>query len=383
VSMSVSIIHKKPISFWLILSFLVFAISFYGIYHVFVYGQETSYGTSREIPLGLMLLGYAFFVGISVGTSVVGSLAHVFKIESFHVLGKKVALVSLASLIGAFYLIFWDLGGPFQLQALRVMEYYFDFNTGSPIWWMVTFYVVELPLLALEVYFLLSKNKNSSFLASLVGFFIGIAAYATLAFVFASNATRPLWHTGAFSVFFLISALASGISIVLIMMLLNKKNYDYKKPVISFSKTLFFLLFLMLFIDVWNAFINTYVVDTELSETMKLFINGTLSFNFYVFEILIGTIVPMILLVLGKFENLFFTSLSGILVVMGMFFSRFDNVIGGQMLSRPSSQMNFIQHSYSVSITEVSLFIGALGIVGIVYFLGDMFFNLEEETNHE
>ena len=64
---------------YLYISLGIFAISFYGILQILVQGQEHSFGVSREIPLGLLLLGYAFFVGTSVGLSVIATLSHVFK----------------------------------------------------------------------------------------------------------------------------------------------------------------------------------------------------------------------------------------------------------------------------------------------------------------
>ncbi len=380
--MSSSIIQKKPTKIWVIISLLVAAVGLYGMIEVFLHGQEESYGISREVPWGILIIGYSFFVAISVGTSVIGALAHVFKIESFHVLSKKVALISLASLIGAFYLIFWELAGPFHLQALRLVVYFTEFETTSPIWWMVTFYMLELPLLALEVYFLLSKKPNSAFMAALVGFFLGIIAYGTLAFVFASNATRPLWHSSSFSIFFIISAIGAGVAMILLMIYLNGDSHRHEKSISALSKTLFILLFMMLFMDIWNVFINNYVVNSELSATMKLFIgDGVMANNFNTFELGIGIIIPMILLIISRFHYSFLTALAGLLVIIGVFFARFDNIVAGQLLSRPSSQMDFIEHSYHVSTAELTLFISGLGVVGLVYFLGLKFFNFEEEAH--
>ncbi len=380
--MNNSIIQKKPTIVWVVLSLLVAGIGLYGMIEVFMHGQEESYGISREVPWGILIIGYSFFVAISVGTSIIGALAHVFKIESFHVLSKKVALISLASLIGAFYLIFWELAGPFQLQALRLVAYFTEFETTSPIWWMVTFYMLELPLLALEVYFLLSKKENSAFMAALVGFFLGIIAYGTLAFVFASNATRPLWHSSSFSIFFIISAIAGGVAMILLMIYLNGDSHKHEKSIGALSKTLFVLLFMMLFIDIWNIFINTYVVNSELSATMKLFVgDGTMAHNFKTFELYIGIIIPMILLIISKFHYSFITAVAGIMVIIGVFFARFDNIVAGQLLSRPTTQMDFIEHHYHVSTAELTLFISGLGVVALVYFLGLKFFNFEEEAH--
>jgi len=377
-----SIVQNKPISIWLVLSFFVAAVGIYGMVQVFTNGQEESYGISREVPWGILIIGYSFFVAISVGTAVVGSLAHVFKIEAFHVISKKVALISLASLVGAFYLIFWELAGPFELQALRLVMYFTEFEITSPIWWMVTFYMLELPLLALEVYFLLSKKQNSAFMAALIGFFLGIIAYGTLAFVFASNATRPLWHTSSFSIFFIISAIVAGISVILMMIYFDGNSQKNKKSINALSKTLFILLFIMFFIDIWTIIINTYGVDTELSTTMKLFVgDGIMASNFYNYEIIFGIAIPMILILMARFEASFLTAFAGLLAVIGVFFARFDTIVGGQLLSRPSSSMNFVQHSYTVSTSEILLFISGLGVIGIVYFLGSKFFDLEEETH--
>jgi len=381
-SSQTSILQNKPSSIWLVLSFLVAAISIYGMINVFNYGQEESYGISREVPWGILIIGYSFLVGISAGSAVIGSLAHVFKVSAFHVMSKRVALISLATLVGAFFIIFWELAGPYQLQTLRLLKYYTNFEITSPIWWMVTLYMIELPLLAIEVYFLLGKKHESAFFASLIGLFLGVVAYSTLAFVFASNATRPLWHTTSFSLFFLISATASGAAVVLMMIFLSGKGTALRENVSALSKMLFLALCIMFFIDTWNVFLNTYGVESELDATMKLFIgDGVMANNFYYFELLLGIIVPMILLVASGFKSAFFSALAGLSMLIGVFFSRFDTIIGGQLLSRPSSQMDFVLNHYEVSNTELSIFIGGLGVAAIVFFLGEKFFDLEEETH--
>ncbi|WP_331774842.1 NrfD/PsrC family molybdoenzyme membrane anchor subunit [Sulfurospirillum sp. 1612] len=376
--------QKRHDNVWLVLSLLVAAVGVYGMVQVFLYGQEASYGVSREVPWGILIIGYSFFVGITLGTAVVGALAHVFKIEAFNIMSKKVALVSLSSLIAAFFIIFWDLGGPFKLQVLRLVVYFTEFKISSPIWWLVVLYASELPFLALEVYFLLSKKANSAFFASLIGSFLGLIAYGTMALVFDSNGSRPLWHTSSFALFFIISAIAGGFAVVLLMIFLSRSTQKYQNGINALSKALFFFLSLMLIIDFWNIVINSYTSDTELGATMKLFVNGgVLSHNFYYYEVLIGMVIPIILLVLGRFKSGFLGALAGLFVLFGLFFARYDAVIGGQLLARPSNDVGLIQYSYSVTATELSLFICSIGIVGVVYFLGAKFFNLEEEARHE
>ncbi len=68
--MSVVKAQKKPSGVWLFLSFLVAAVSIYGIMQVFTHGQEESYGISREVPWGILIIGYSFLVGISAGAAI-------------------------------------------------------------------------------------------------------------------------------------------------------------------------------------------------------------------------------------------------------------------------------------------------------------------------
>jgi molybdopterin-containing oxidoreductase family membrane subunit len=375
-------VEKKSVAGWLFLSLLVAAVGLYGMMNVYSHGQEEVYNISREVPWGLLIIGYAFFVAVSVGTATISAIAHVFKVEAFHVMSKKVAMISLASLIGAFYLIFWELAGPFDLQALRLMVYFTEFKVTSPIWWMVTFYMLELPLLALEVYFLASNKHGAAFFAAMIGFFLGIIAYGTLSFVFASNATHPLWHTSGFSLFFILSAIASGVGVILIALFFNKRTHNADHAVGALSKTLFILLFFMLFMNVWNVFIDIYGADSELSATIELFIGqGVLSSNFYYAEIIAGILVPMLLILMGGFRSFGMGALAGLLAVVGVFFARYDSIVGGQFLTRPSSNMDFVLHHYFPSLSELALFTSGVGVAFVVYFIGSMIFNLEEEAH--
>ncbi|MBQ6224211.1 MAG: polysulfide reductase NrfD, partial [Campylobacter sp.] len=106
-----------------------------GIALVFFNGQEASYGVSREVPFGLLLMGYAFFVGISVGVATIATADHLFGFHAFSKISRHLQLLAISALLAAFWLIFWELGSPFKLQVLRFVRYYFNFAVESPIWW--------------------------------------------------------------------------------------------------------------------------------------------------------------------------------------------------------------------------------------------------------
>lgn len=376
---SISLTNKKSNSY-LIISFLVFATCFYGIAQVFLHGQEHSYGVTREVPLGLLLIGYAFFVGISVGLSVVATLSHVFQFEAYHVRSRHIALLSFATLIGAFFLIFWELGGPFDLQVLRFVKYYLNFEITSPIWWMSTFYVFETPLLALEVYLLMRGDKKATFYAGIVGFILGIVAYSTLSMVFAVNAAKPIWHTSQFTISFMLGALICGGGITILLMYLRKaQEVNRTETVYAISKMLFFLLLVSIFLHVWTEIISSYG-DGLLAESINAVNKGPLAFNHFYLEVVVGIVIPMILLLIGKFRSLALAALASFFAIIGVFFARYDSVIGGQLVKVESTFLPELElASYTPTMAEISILIGGAGLAMIIYELGHKYLPMHEE----
>ncbi len=372
---------------WLVLFFAVAAVSLYGMVKVYLSGQTASYGLSRDISWGLLIIGYSFFVDISVGMALIGILGHVFKFESFNVMGKKVVWLSMIALPCGFFLIFWDLAGPYHLQALRFLTNYFHFKVTSPIWWMATFYVLEFPLLVLEVYFLLKKEAKNTFYAGIIGFVLGITAFSTLGFVFAANASILFWHGAYVPMFFIASSLALGAAITLILIYIYKcrskeglKEHCLKSSN-ALSKMLFFLLLIMIFAKFWKITISLYEGNFLLVQTGNAFIKGPLSLNFWLFEIVIGLVIPVLILLISRFKSLRLSVLAGSLTIIGIFFSRYDLVIGGQIIPKLAAYFPKVWYAHYIpSLSELSLFIGAIGICAFLFLLGERLLDLREES---
>ena len=361
----------------LFVSLAIACIGLIGIGLVFFNGQEASYGVSREIPFGILLMGYAFFVGISVGIATIVSVEHLFEMKLFCKQVKHLQLLAIGALIAAFWLIFWELGSPFKLQVLRFVRYYFNFAFESPIWWMCTFYIIEAPLLIIEFILMIKGDEKATFWAGIVGFIMGIVAFSTLSMVFAVNAARPIWNTAQFTISFIFGALICGASVVLIFIFLTRKN-SRTQVVRNLSVFMFFMLLAILFINIWTYVISSYSKGSYLAQNYAVLTNGDLSTNFYFFEIFIGILLPMFLLVITKFKNLKISFLASILAIIGVFFARFDGIIGGQLVKVESEFLGKIEYgSYTPTLAEITIFISAIGVMLFIYALGRAFLDLE------
>ena len=363
----------------LFIALAIACIGLIGIGLVFFNGQEASYGVSREVPFGLLLMGYAFFVGISVGIASISTADHLFGLHLFTKFSRHLQLLAIASLLAAFWLIFWELGSPFKLQVLRFVRYYFNFAVESPIWWMSTFYLIETPLLIIELILMLKNSEKASFYAGIVAFIMGIVAFSTLSMVFAVNSARPIWHTPSFTISFIFGALICGISVIFAFVNLSKKALN-ERILRNLNIFMFLLLLAVLFINFWNAVISSYGAGSYLAKNFEVFTKGNLSFNFYFFEICIGILIPMILLILSKFNNLKFSVIAGILAIIGVFFARFDGIVGGQLVRVESEFLGKIEFGlYCPSVAEITIFISGIGVMLFIYALGKTFLNLESE----
>ena len=363
----------------LFIALAIACIGLIGIGLVFFNGQEASYGVSREVPFGLLLMGYAFFVGISVGIASISTADHLFGLHLFTKFSRHLQLLAIASLLAAFWLIFWELGSPFKLQVLRFVRYYFNFAFESPIWWMSTFYLIETPLLIIELFLMIKGDEKATFWAGIVGFIMGIVAFSTLSMVFAVNAARPIWHTPSFTISFIFGALICGISVIFAFVNLSKKALN-ERILRNLNIFMFLLLLGVLFINFWSIVISSYGSGSYLAKNFEVFTNGNLSFNFYFFEICIGILLPMILLILSKFQNLKISFLAGILAIIGVFFARFDGIVGGQLVRVESEFLGKIEFgSYCPSVAEITIFISGIGVMLFIYALGKTFLNLESE----
>ncbi len=381
------IIKKERFKFdaWIIFYFLLVAIGLIGMYQVFTEGQEASYGVSREISWGLLIIGYSFFVGITTGLSLLSAFGHLFKFEKFHVLSRKMMWTALSCLLAGFYIIFWDLGGPFRLQILRFVVNIVPFHWMSPIWWMSVLYALELPILIIEVLLLMANKEKLTFIASIIGFIVGISAYSNMGFVFSANISRPLWHGPFIPLFFILSAIGLGASAGIILLYANKKSLSestYGTTLRVFSKTLFLIVIMIFFAKAWRMVSLLYGEKPMMYDAAKTLISGYLAFNFWFFEIIIGIVSPLVLLLTTRFKSTAASFISAICAIIGIFFMRYDSIVAGQVVSVVNTYISKIEilHYYP-SVAEISFFISALGLIGFLYLLGNRILQLEEESH--
>lgn len=352
---------------------------------VLIKGHSPMYNVTREIPWGILISTYVFFVVSSTGLCLVSSLGHVFGIEQFELIGRRAILLAIITLLTGFGTIAMEINHPIRMAIYVILSPNFE----SPIWWMGTLYGIYLMLLIGEFYFLMRNHHKGAMTMGLLGFVAAVTAHSNLGGVFGLLEARPYWHGSFLPLYFILSALVSGGALISIIVYYN---YQFRKIPLparypQFIDTLAKLqaLFLMIltFFVTWKIIPGLYGRPPEKFEATMALLTGPLAFNFWFFEVLIGMLIPIGLLLNKKFRTPFGVMLAGVFCTVGIFFMRYDLVLGGQIVPMREGGQELVGGllSYTPSLAEFAIVGGALASCMFLYTLAEKLFDLEMKSH--
>jgi molybdopterin-containing oxidoreductase family membrane subunit len=89
-----------------------------------------------------------------------------------------------------------------------------------------------------------------------------------------------------------------------------------------------------LYFRFWDGFAMTYTYQPGKTEGLQMITSGVLAFNFWIGEILLGIVIPIIILLVARFrENPLLRMLALALVVGGVVAYRWDVNLAGQLIT--------------------------------------------------
>jgi molybdopterin-containing oxidoreductase family membrane subunit len=151
---------------------------------------------------------------------------------------------------------------------------------------------------------------------------------------------RPFWFKPEMSVLFMLSAIVGGISLTLFASMLSSRLTPKAKVndalIERVAQFVGYLLIGYFYFRAWDALSMTYAYDPGRSEGLDLLTKGPLAFNFWIVEMFLGMIVPMILLLYKPTRvNRFWRMLALLLVAAGVVAFRWDTNITGFLVLMP------------------------------------------------
>jgi molybdopterin-containing oxidoreductase family membrane subunit len=128
-----------------------------------------------------------------------------------------------------------------------------------------------------------------------------------------------------------------------------------------------------LYFRFWDALAQHYTYDPGRTEGFELFTSGSLSFNFWVLEMILGALVPMIMLLTPYTRRHPFWRMIALgLVVVGVITYRWDTNLSGLLVVMPylPGQQAISYVSYTPSLIETMAGLGVIAYGLLAFSLG-------------
>src|SRR3990167_8048786 len=297
-------------------------------YMLFTEGHA-AFNTSSDMAWGVPIAFYLFFLLTSSGLSIIASLDSVFGLRVFYPIAKRAVFLSLLCLIVGFSLLALEIGRPFRM--LLVLP--FSFQIRSPMWWMGTFYSIDLVLLLIKFYLIHTGNWHSRFshLVARLSFVICILAPGTLGLVFGMMAMRPAWFSNVMPMYFILTGFTPALSFLLFFTSLLPSD-ETKAPNVNYLyhevlPRLFFIALLAVIGTRFGQIITGLWSNYEGMEANWL----QLQSPFFWIEIVAGLALPTVLMAFDSINRLPLVQfVAASLFNIGIFFSRVELLIMGQ-----------------------------------------------------
>ncbi len=362
--------------------------------------QVTGYIYPNEIEVhwGLLIVVYPYITGIVAGAFILASLVKVFNVKEVQPLYRLALLTALAFLLVAPLSLVSHLGHPFRayeifltpqtssamamfgfvyawyLMVVLLVEIWFDYRKDMIVWAQQETGLMRhihrvLSLFSKDISDEALRFDNKALkVITIVGIPSAFLLHGYVGFIFGSIKANPWWSSVLMPIVFLFSAIVSGIALVILLYMVIYPMMGGRIDMKCVDKGMSFLFYAVI-VDFSLEFVDfihrIYQSEEEIKILGELVMNK-IFFSLVIVQVLMGMLFPLAILsaikIFRQFREseelrklLYFVSL--ILIQGGIFATRWNVVIGGQMFSKSFRGLTTYKMEFG-------------GIEGLLYGLG-------------
>lgn len=369
---------------------------------------------SPQIPWAGLIATYIFLVASGSGLCIINALGSVFGMYRYEMMAKRMAFLSLTTIMFGMFCIVLHLGHPERMPIYNAISP----NFRSAISWMGLLYTIYMSVVVVELWLLvrpdltqraehadglikrvldvltLKQLQGTRFdelldepkLHRVVGalaFVSGVSALSMLGSVFAHLESRLLWYGPYYPVYFLVSAIFSGYAFLLAITIISyyvkaeKMAPVLKSLVFEMAQVLAVILAIGLLLITCRLSLSLF--DPFAKGPAMLLLKGPFKIDFWLFEVGFMSVLPIFILLLAAHRK----SLNGVLVgtfmvLIGTFVMRYEFVVAGQIFPNIKTGLP----SYWPTLMEVFLIAGVMTTFLLVYTLGETFLSITEKPHY-
>ena len=337
-------------------------------------GQITGfiYPNEIEIHWSILIVVYPYVTGLVAGAFILASLVKVFKIKEVQPTYRLSLLTALAFLLVAPLPLLLHLSQPqrfyeilltpnpssamamfgfvyaWYLMGVLLLEIWFEFRRdlvtlGQTARFPLNWVYRTLSLFSTDVSeAALAFDRRAIQFITIIGIPSAFLLHGYVGFIFGSVKANPWWGSVLMPIVFLMSAIVSGIALVifLYMVLAGIRREPIDMACLDkITSYLFYAVIVDFSLELLD-FIHRLYQSEESVKILGNLITHKLFMSLFVIQILLGMFIPLGILVLAKMRGfgdelrklLYFTAV--ILIQLGIFATRWNVVIGGQLFSK-------------------------------------------------
>lgn len=396
--------RRLKAAFWVLGAGLLL-VGAYGVYDRLAFGHlHANYGS--VVTWGLWVAAYIYIVGLSAGSFLISSLVYVFNVKRFEQIGRLAVFVAAVTLLLALLSISFDLGHMDRAWHVLIWP-----NFKSPMAWMIWLYTAYFIVLLAEFWFLLradlvrgarsedwrapiyrllalgSRDASEAGLRrdmkvvkvlATIGVPLAIMFHGGVGALFGVVVARPHWNSGMFPVLFLISALVSGGALLTVAAVIFQDGWRRnRETVLALGRVVMILLLLDLVFQVSELLIIYRGGTPGDVAGMNLVMTGPYWWVFWAWQVLLGTAIPLLLLVLPTRNDPRWVALAALLIAAGLFGLRLNIVIPGLAVEELKGLAGAVASlranpTYFPSPSEWFLTFGIAGLGLLLFGLGEL-----------
>jgi Ni/Fe-hydrogenase subunit HybB-like protein len=330
------------------------------------------YPNEVEIHWSILIVVYPYITGLVAGAFILASLVKVFNVKEVQPTYRLALLTALAFLLVAPFPLLLHLGRPerfyeilltpnvssamamfgfvyaWYLMGVLLLEIWFEYRRDlivlaarekPPMRWIYR----ALSLFSTDTSAAAAAFDNQAVrIITIIGIPSAFLLHGYVGFIFGSVKANPWWSSVLMPIVFLMSAIVSGIALVIFLYMIlaaSRREPIDMRCLDTITSYLFYAVIVDFALEALD-FIHRLYESEESVKILGKLITHKLFMSLFVLQILLGMLIPLGILVLAKSRTfnddmrklLYFTAV--ILIQLGIFSTRWNVVIGGQLFSK-------------------------------------------------
>lgn len=341
------------------------------------------------VPWGLWIAIDLSSIALGAGAFMLSAAVYLLGLKRLQPVARTAVFVGLIGYSMAMMMLLLDIGRPD-----RFWHGFVFWNPHSPLWEVTMCVGLYFSVLILETLPIFADSKmiksrwpklsaqvekihRLAPILAIAGLGLSMLHQSSLGATYGVLIARPIWYRPGLAVLFIVSAMAAGPSLTVLASMIASRFSSKAKVkdelLDQIAKFIGWVLVAYLYLRFWDAFSMSYTYQPGKSEGLSLLTSGSLSFNFWIGEVLLGIAIPMIILLSDRLRSRQLLRMAALLLVVGGLVAyRWDtNMVGLMVVSSLLPQDLVPQYTaYVPSLVEILAGAGAIAYGLMAFTLG-------------